>query len=91
MHYDPSAWTTAALITLMVSCWLMSLLPRCDHDSCRTSHNAETAKERKAEANDAAKHSHDVFHDRLRPQPLCVFCQAVKHDPPEPDPLDPES
>lgn len=68
---DVSAFLTAAIITLGLSTWLMSLVPRCDHDACRETHKAEAARERKKQD---VERRHQ-WHDRFRPQADCPLCQ----------------
>lgn len=85
MHgYDPSAWMTAVLITLMFAPLLMWFVPRCDHPECAQAHKDANAKASKAQGS-AAERNHMAYHDRLRPQPLCIFCQQAKRDDVDPD------
>lgn len=73
-----SAWLTAVLLTLMVACWLMSVIPWCDDPECSASHKRHTLATRSA----SIEKNHVVFHDPLRPQVNCALCQARKRDEP---------
>jgi hypothetical protein len=78
-----SAWLFAVIVTLMVSCWLMTRIPRCSHAECDTAHKDASAREAKARTAADLERFH-AYHDRFRPQPLCALCQATKRDDPEP-------
>lgn len=79
MTPDVSAFYTAAVITLMGCCWLMTKLPGCNHETCKAAHDLERGRERKAED---AERRH-MWHDRFRPQAGCALCDAK---PPDPEP-----
>ncbi len=76
MPSDTSAWITAAIVTLMVAAWLLAKLPSCGHTDCVAAHAAHSV----TDASASMEKQHITYHDRLRPQPNCVMCQAQKRD-----------